>query len=76
MTVFELRLGKSMLAAAMIAFACLTAVDGYGQQGAAQAIPRPIVIPNRTLDSHELKELAEKNERKKNYERRMWRESV
>jgi len=68
MTVFELRLGKSMLAAAMIAFACLTAVDGYGQQGAAQAVPRPIVIPNRTLDSHELKELAEKNERKKNYE--------
>jgi len=61
-------LKPQMLAAGLIAVACLATGDGYGQQVAAQAIPRPIVIPNRTLDSHELKELAEKNERKKNYE--------
>ena len=69
MTMFELRLGRSMLvAAAMIAVACFAAGKGYGQQGSADIAPRPIVIPNRTLDSRDLKELAEKNERKKNYE--------
>jgi len=55
-------------AAGLIVVACLATGEGYGEQGAAQAIPRPIVIPNRTLDPHELKELDEKNERKKNYE--------
>ena len=65
---FWFGLKMRMLASGLIAVACLATGKGYGQQGAAQAIPRPIVIPNRTLDSHELKELAEKNERKKNYE--------
>ncbi len=57
-----------LVAAAMIAVACFSAGKGYGQQGTADIAPRPIVIPNRTLDSRDLKELAEKNERKKNYE--------
>jgi len=69
MTVFELRLGRSMLvAAAMIPVACFAAGKGHGQQGTADVAPRSIVIPNRTLDSRDLRELAEKNERKKNYE--------
>jgi hypothetical protein len=69
MTVFELRLGRSMLvAAAMIAVSSFAAGKGNGQQGTADIAPRPIVIPNRTLDSRDLRELAEKNERKKNYE--------
>ena len=69
MTVFELRLGRSMLvAAAMIAMSCFAAGKGNGQQGTADVAPRSIVIPNRTLDSRDLRELAEKNERKKNYE--------
>jgi hypothetical protein len=68
MALFELRLGRSMFAAGMIAVACVAAGKGYGQQGAAQVAPKPIVIPNRTLDSHELNDLAEKNARKKNYE--------
>ena len=33
----------------------------------AQVPSRPIVIPNRTLDTHELNQLAENNARKKNY---------
>ncbi len=41
---------------------------GNGQQGAAQVPPKPIVIPNRTLDTHELNDLAEKNARKKNFD--------
>jgi hypothetical protein len=57
-----------MLAVGLIAVTCVATSDGYGQQGAAQAIPRPIVIPNRTLDSHELNDLAEKNARKRSYE--------
>jgi hypothetical protein len=51
-----------------IVFAALPAFAVDGQQGAAQVPPRPIVIPNRTLDSHELKDLAEKNARKKNFD--------
>lgn len=39
-----------------------------GQQGAAQVPPKPIVIPNRNLDSHELNDLAQKNARRKNFE--------
>lgn len=39
------------------------------QQGSTNPLPnRPIVIPNRTLDPTELKELADKNVRKKNFE--------
>ena len=57
-----------MLASSLIVWACFPASSGNGQQGAAQAPPKPIVIPNRTLDSHELNDLAEKNARKKNYD--------
>jgi hypothetical protein len=57
-----------MLAAAFIALACFPASKGNGQQGAAQVPPQPIVIPNRTLDTHELNDLAEKNAKKKNYD--------
>jgi hypothetical protein len=59
---------RSMHAAGLIALACFAGGKGYGQQGAAQVPPQPIVIPNRTLDSHELQALAEKNARKRNYE--------
>lgn len=55
----------------MLAFAgivVIPALAAEGQQGAAQVTPKPIVIPDRTLDSHELKDLAEKSERKKNFE--------
>ena len=38
--------------------------QGNGQQGAAPVHPTPIVIPNRTLDSHELNDL-DREERKK-----------
>jgi len=57
-----------MFAAGLIGLACFPASKGNGQQGAAQVTPKPIVIPNRTLDSHELNDLAEKNARKKNYD--------
>jgi hypothetical protein len=57
-----------MLASTLIVWACFPASSGNGQQGAAPAPPKPIVIPNRTLDSHELNDLAEKNARKKNYD--------
>jgi hypothetical protein len=57
-----------MMLTAVLVVACFAASNGYGQQGAAQVPPQPIVIPNRTLDSHELNALAEKNTRKKNYE--------
>ena len=36
------------------------------QQGAAPIQPRPIVIPNRTLDSHELNELEQRNAKRRN----------
>jgi hypothetical protein len=64
----ELKSWKSMIAAGAIALVCLPASSGRGQQGAALSPPKPIVIPNRTLDSHELNDLAERNARKRNYE--------
>ncbi|HEY2468073.1 MAG TPA: hypothetical protein VGI45_09545 [Terracidiphilus sp.] len=59
---------KSGLMFAFMATTVLPLSAGEGQQGSAPANPRPIVIPNRTLDSHELNDLAEKNVRKKNFE--------
>jgi hypothetical protein len=56
------------LAAGLVAAAGVSVVAVYGQQGVAEGTPRPIVIPNRSLDTHELKELAEKNERKRNFD--------
>ncbi len=57
-----------MLAAGLIALTCIPASKGNGQQGAAQVPPKPIVIPNRTLDSHELNDLAEQNAKKRNFD--------
>jgi hypothetical protein len=57
-----------MLAVCLIALAWFPASTGNCQQGAAQVPPQPIVIPNRTLDTHELNDLAQKNARKKNYD--------
>ena len=39
---------------------------GSPPQGPTQVQPRPIVIPNRTLDPHELKELELKNSKRRN----------
>ncbi|MGC1423576.1 MAG: hypothetical protein WA815_14580, partial [Terracidiphilus sp.] len=64
----ELKSWKSMIVAGVIALAFFPASSGGGQQGAALSPPKPIVIPNRTLDSHELNELAERNLRRRNYE--------
>jgi hypothetical protein len=55
-----------MLASSLIVWACFPASSGNGQQEAAPAPPKPIVFPNRTLDSYELNDRAEKNARKKN----------
>src|SRR5580704_605461 len=62
------RKGWFTLVAGGIAVAAFPAVTGNAQQGAAPGTPHPIVIPNRTLDSHELNELAEKNAKKKNFD--------
>jgi len=51
-----------------LAVATLPVGAGEGQQGPVSTPPRPIVIPNRTLDSHELNDLAEKNARKRNFD--------
>jgi hypothetical protein len=48
----------------LLAFPALAA---NGQAG-GQVTPRPIVIPNRTLDTHELNALAEKNAKKRNFD--------
>lgn len=45
---------------ALISFA------GAPQRGSSQVQPRPIVIPNRTLDPHELKELEQRNAKRRN----------
>lgn len=63
-----LRWKRIGLMLALGASAAVTSPAGKGQQGAAQSSPRPIVIPNRTLDSHELNDLAEKTARKRNFE--------
>jgi hypothetical protein len=44
------------------------AVAREGQQGATNPLPnRPIVIPNRSLSPDEMKELADKNSRRRNF---------
>lgn len=45
-----------------------SALAGSGEQAGVQTTPRPIVIPNRTLDTHELNALAEKNAKKRNFD--------
>jgi hypothetical protein len=51
-----------------VALFALSAAAADGQQGAAQVTPHPIVIPNRSLDSHDLNDMAERNARKRNFE--------
>lgn len=54
--------------AAFLAFGVLP-VSANCQQGTTNPIPnRPIVIPNRSLDPTEMKELADKNARKKSFD--------
>lgn len=57
-----------ILAAMCIFLIAVPALAGNGQQAGAQTTPRPIVIPNRSLDTHELNALAEKNAKKRNFD--------
>jgi hypothetical protein len=54
------------LVAGCFALASVPVFGGSPQQGAAQVPPRPIVIPNRTLDSHELNDLEQRNAKRRN----------
>ena len=56
------------VAAGCIAMVYVPAAVANGQQASPQGSPRPIIIPNRSLDSHELNDLAERNARKRNFE--------
>ncbi|WP_348262004.1 hypothetical protein P8935_19645 [Telmatobacter sp. DSM 110680] len=57
-----------ILAVTCICLIAVPAFAGNGQQAGAQTTPRPIVIPNRSLDTHELNALAEKNAKKRNFD--------
>ena len=54
------------LVAGVLVLISFRAFAGTPQQGASQVQPRPIVIPNRTLDSHELNELEQRNAKRRN----------
>jgi hypothetical protein len=56
------------LAGACIFLFAVLALAAHDQQAGAQTTPRPIVIPNRTLDTHELNALAEKNAKERNFD--------
>jgi hypothetical protein len=62
-TRYGLRNGRAPIIAGCIALASFPAFAGSPQQGAA---PRPIVIPNRTLDPQEMNDLERKNARRRN----------
>ena len=57
---------KAPVIAGWIALASSPGFAGSPPQGPTQVQPRPIVIPNRTLDPHELKELELKNSKRRN----------
>ena len=57
---------RALILAGIFLFA-VPALAANGQAG-GQVTPRPIVIPNRTLDTHELNALAEKNAKKRNFD--------
>lgn len=59
---------KLGLLVGLMGIAALQAPMMNGQQGSAQVPPKPIVIPNRSLDSHELNDMAQKNTRKRNFD--------
>ena len=62
-------IGRVLILAGTCTFLfAVPALAANGQQAGAQATPRPIVIPNRTLDTHELNALAEKNAKKRNFD--------
>ncbi|MGA8086018.1 MAG: hypothetical protein WCA10_01850 [Terracidiphilus sp.] len=63
---YGIRNWKAPIVAGYIALASCPAFAGSPQQGSAQVAPRPIVIPNRTLDPHELNDLAQRNVRRRN----------
>lgn len=53
------------------AYVVLALCPGFAcaaEQGSGQAQPRPIVIPNRSLDPHELRDLEQKNLKRRNLE--------
>jgi hypothetical protein len=55
-------------AAGVLLFAA-SALAGDGQQGTTNPLPnRPIVIPNRTLSPDEMKNLSDKNTRRRNFD--------
>ena len=62
------RIWRLNMAGGCIAMICFPTAAANGLQATPQGSPRPIVIPNRSLDSHELNDLAEKNARKRNFE--------
>lgn len=55
--------------AASVLFFASSALAGDGQQGTTNPLPnRPIVIPNRTLSPDEMKNLNDKNTRRRNFD--------
>jgi hypothetical protein len=46
----------------------LPATVGNGQQGPAQGVQRPIVIFNRSMDTHEINALQDKSSKKRNFD--------
>jgi len=63
---YEIRKWKVQLIAWCIALACCPGFAGSPQQGAGQIQPRPIVIPNRTLDPRDLNDLEQRNAKRRN----------
>ncbi len=61
-----LRNWKLTIIAGFLAMASDAVFAGSPQQGAGQVAPRPIVIPNRTLDLHELNDLERRNTKRRN----------
>lgn len=55
------------LVLAFAAGAFVPVAAGQPQQSGAQVPTKPLVIPNRTMDSQELNELAEKSAKTKNF---------
>lgn len=63
---YGVRIGRGLIISSCIAWVSLPAFAGSPQVGAAQGQPRPIVIPNRTLDPHELNDLERKDAKRRN----------
>jgi hypothetical protein len=61
-------IGRALILAGAWIFLCAVPALAANGQAGGQVTPRPIIIPNRTLDTHELNALAEKNARKRNFD--------